>query len=168
MLQTADGRTGEPAPLVAPRELLVVEVAGHRCGLPLDAVVEIHPAVLLVPLPGAPEVVLGLVNRRGQALPVLDLRRRLGLPVRPTRLDDRLVVLRLPDRQLALQVDAALDVMTAPSVDETVMAHASRSGGAAVLTDGLLVVLDLAAFLSSDEAVALDDALLQHAQGAGP
>lgn len=168
MQQAVDARTGERAPQAGAHELLVVEVAGHRCGLPLDAVVEVHPAVLLVPLPDAPEVVLGLVNRRGQALPVLDLRRRLGLPVRPTQLDDRLVVLRLPDRAVALQVDAAADVLTVTEVDEAVVAQASRSGGAAVLADGLLVVLDLTAFLSGDEEVALDAALLQHAEGAGP
>lgn len=151
---------------VADRQLLVVEVAGHRCGLAAADVVEVHPAVQLAALPDAPEVVLGLMNRRGQALPVLDLRRRLGLPPRPTRLDDRLVVLRLPDRHVAVQVDAALDVVTVPEavVDEAVTAQAARTRGAAVLDDGLLVVLDLTAFLSGDEAVELEAALLQRAR----
>lgn len=150
----------------ATRQLLVVEVAGHRCGLPAAAVVEVHAAVELVPLPDAPEVVVGLVNRRGQALPVLDLRRRLGLSSRPTELDDRLVVLRLPERLVALQVDAAVDVLTVSdaAVDEAVTAQATRTRGAALLDDGLLVVLDLAAFLADDEAAELEAALLQHDQ----
>lgn len=161
---------GEPVPPPATRQLLVVEVAGHRCGLPAAAVVEIHPAVQLVPLPDAPEVVVGLVNRHGRALPVLDLRRRLGLPARPTRLDDHLVVLRLPDRVVALQVDAAVDVLAVAdaAIDEAVTAQAARSGGAALLDDGLLVVLDLAAFLSGDETVALEAALLQQAGAVAP
>ncbi|MBW3631111.1 MAG: chemotaxis protein CheW, partial [Gemmatimonadetes bacterium] len=95
--------------------LLRVEVAGTACALPLDLVLEIHAAVQLTPLPDAPEVVVGLMNRRGRALPVLDLRRRLGLPSRPIRSDDRLVVLSVPGREVALQVDAAVDVLTVPT-----------------------------------------------------
>jgi purine-binding chemotaxis protein CheW len=156
----------DPEPDVAvgvQRQLLCVEVAGHRCGLPLEVVVEIHGAVQLAPLPDAPEVVVGLANRRGAPVPVLDLRRRLGLPARSLRLEDRLVVLRLPEREVALLVDAAVDVLEVPAaaVDQAVVraSDAVRSQGVAVLADGLLVVLDVATFLSSHEAAALDEAM---------
>lgn len=144
-------------------QLLCVEVHGHRCALPLDAVVEIHAAVQLAALPDAPEVVVGLVNRRGSALAVLSLRERLGLASRPVQVDDRLVVLQLPDRQVALLVDAAVDVVAVPAGDiDTAVgaaAHAVRSQGVAVLADGLLVVLDVAAFLTSRESALLEEAL---------
>lgn len=52
------------------------------------------------------------------------------------------------------------------AVDEAVTAQATRTHGAALLDDGLLVVLDLATFLSQDEAVELEAALLQQAQAA--
>lgn len=146
-------------------ELLAVDVAGRRCALPVEAVVEIHAAVQLAPLPDAPAVVAGLMNRRGSALPVLDLRSRLGLAPRPMRLDDRLVVLRLPDRTVALLVDAVIDVLTVTSsaVDSAVTAAASAAGssGVAVLPDGLLVIVDVNAFLSPGECSALDEALQQ-------
>lgn len=169
MDQTAAPHGGIVAPSSS-HQLLVVEAAGHRCGLPTAAVVEIHPAVQLVPLPDAPDVVAGLVNRRGQALPVLDLRRRLGLPTRPTELDDRLVVLRLPDRDVALQVDTAVDVLAvdAAALDEAVAAtaEATRTHGVAVLADGLLVVLDLSTFLTPTEVLQLEDALEQAGKAA--
>lgn len=162
------GAVASPAASV---QLLAVEVDGHRCGLPVEAVVEIHPAVQLAALPDAPDVVIGLMNRRGTALPVLDLRRRLGLPPRPTQLDDRLVVLSLPGRELAVQVDAAVDVLTVAASDLDVAAarsaQAVRSQGVAVLPDGLLVVLDLATFLSPGEAAALEAALRQTSPAAG-
>lgn len=153
----------EPAAPGGTLDLLHVEVAGHRCGLPLEAVVEIHPAVQLTPLPDAPEVVVGLLNRRGRLLPVLDLRRRLGLPSRPLQVDDRLVVLQAAQREVALLVDAAVDVLAVPAtaVDRAVLATADavRSSGVAVLPDGLLVVLDVATFLEPREALLLDEAL---------
>lgn len=143
--------------------LLSVEVAGATCALPLDLVLEIHAAVQLTPLPDAPEIVVGLVNRRGRPLPVLDLRRRLGLPSRPMQVDDRLVVLQLPGRDVALLVDAAVDVLDVPvaAVDAAVVrsTKALRSSGVAVLPDGLLVVLDPSAFLSSREVAVLEEAL---------
>lgn len=143
--------------------LLSVEVGDATCGLPLDLVLEIHAAVQLTPLPDAPEVVVGLVNRRGHPLPVLDLRRRLGLPSRPVQVEDRLVVLKLPDRNVALLVDAAVEVLEVPAaaVDAAVVrsTQALRSCGVAVLPDGLLVVLDPSAFLSSREVAVLEEAL---------
>lgn len=125
------------------RELLVTDVGGHRCGLPVEAIVEIHPAVQLTPLPDAPEVVVGLVNRRRTVLPVLDLRRRLGLPSRPLHPDDRLVVVQKRGGEIALLVDAAVDVLaiSAADVDDAITTgvQAAYSGGVAVLPDGLLV-----------------------------
>jgi chemotaxis signal transduction protein len=161
--QVAEAEAGRPAEEVV--QLLCVAAADYRCGLPLDVVLEIHAAVELAPLPDAPQAVRGLLNRRGQPLAVLDLRRRLGLPVRPVQTEDRLVVLQLSDRQVALLVDAAVDVLevSAAAVDEAVAAAsaAAHSSGVAVLPDGLLVVLDVAALLSATEATALDEALLQ-------
>lgn len=143
------------------RELLVVEVAGQRCGLPLDAVVEVHPAVEVVPLPDAPDVVVGLVNRRGSALAVLSLRRRLGLPDRPLQEDDHLVVLRLPDRDVGLLVDVAAELAAVPlvDIDSAAASGAVHTEGVAVQRDRLLVVVDLSAFLSVTEAALLEHSL---------
>lgn len=143
--------------------LLVVEAAGHRCGLAVAAVVEIHAAVRLAGLPDAPEVVVGLVNRRGSPMPVLSLRHRLGLAPREVRLDDHLVVVQLADRQVGLLTDAAVEVLSVPAADVDALATtgAAYSSGVAVLPDGLLVVVDLSAFLSAAEAVALDQCLAE-------
>jgi purine-binding chemotaxis protein CheW len=152
---------GLPVPAPDQLQLLVVEVAGHRCGLPVEAVVEIHPAVDLASLPDAPELVVGLVNRRGTAVPVLSLRRRLRLAARALQADDHLVVVQLPDRQVALLVDAAVEVLSVAVVDIDAAATtgAVHSCGAAVLEDGLLIVVDLTSFLSPDETGTLDRSL---------
>ena len=145
------------------RSFLVVRVGDHRCGLPVEAVVEIHPAVALTPLPDAPEVIVGLVNRRGSALPVLSLRRRLGLPLPALQSSDCLVVLTLPYGPVALLVDAAVDMLTiaADDISENTpaSAQAAYTRGVAVLPDGLMAIVDLEAFLRPDEAAALEQAL---------
>lgn len=161
--QSEDPSTSEAAGAGRQLELLCVDVADHRCGVPLEHVVEIHRAVQLSPLPDAPDVVLGLLNRRGRVVPVLSLRRRLGLPTRSLHATDALVVLQVPEREVAVLVDAAVDIVAVAvaSIDEAAprSAEAFRSQGVAVLPDGLLVVLDVQRFLSLTEVAELDEAL---------
>jgi chemotaxis signal transduction protein len=59
--------------------VLVVEVAQRRVAFLAAAVDEVLPAALPVPLPGAPDVVDGLLDVRGDTVPVVDVRRRFGL-----------------------------------------------------------------------------------------
>lgn len=54
-------------------------LGGILLGLPVSAVQEIVRASAIIPVPQAPQLVKGLVNLRGQVLPALDLRWRLGM-----------------------------------------------------------------------------------------
>lgn len=143
--------------------LLLLEVDQRRCALPAGAVLELQRAVAQRPLPAAPAVVEGLIDLRGATVPVLDVRRRLGLPARTPRPDDVLVVVDLDGRTVALRVDAALEVVQAP--EEAIEDAHEAVPGARYVTgllhapDGIVVIHDLAQFLSWEEAAALDAAL---------
>ncbi len=52
---------------------------GQRYAVSLGSVREVIRPSDITPVPGAPEDVLGIVNLRGQIVPVLDGRRRFGL-----------------------------------------------------------------------------------------
>ncbi len=60
--------------------------------LKLEGVERAYPAVAVTPLSDGPDLVLGIINLHGRIIPVVDLRRRLGYPNRPVRLDDSLVI----------------------------------------------------------------------------
>ena len=62
-------------------------------------------------VPGAPPYVAGLVQVRGRIVPVIDLRRRFGLPPTDRALDHRVVVIQLGARVVGLLVDSARDVI---------------------------------------------------------
>jgi len=55
-------------------QLLVAEIGALRFGLRLSDVREVVRAVAIDPLPGAPDIVEGLINVRGEVVPVLDVR----------------------------------------------------------------------------------------------
>ncbi len=142
--------------------VLLVEVHGVRCGLPVADVLELHAVVAVTGLPGAPAVVEGMIDVRGSVVAVVDLRARLGLPRRPPLLSDHLVVSRVGARTVALRVDRAVELtaLDRSCIDRAEdLTDAPHLSGVARLDNGLVLIHDLASFLSGDEAAALDGAL---------
>jgi purine-binding chemotaxis protein CheW len=143
-------------------QVLVVHVATVRCGFVLDDVSEVLPAVETAALPGAPEVIGGVIDLRGALVPVLDLRRRLGLPGRPPHVDDHVVVCNVGARIVAIWVDRAADVLTIARRDLAPLDGVAQAGympGVTRRDDGLMLVYDVRSFLAADEALRLDTAL---------
>ena len=65
-------------------QYLTFRIGGHVYALGLLEIREIVELETLAPLPASSEIVLGLLNLHGRALPVLDLARILGESGRPT------------------------------------------------------------------------------------
>jgi purine-binding chemotaxis protein CheW len=146
-----------------PVQLLTFELAGRRFALAAGLVREVTRTVALASLPKAPPIVEGVINFRGTLVPVLDVRHRFGLPFRPLTLDQHLIIARTNRRLVALRVDRVLDLVV---VDEDAIEAAAGVtpgveyvAGIAKVADGLLVIHDLEAFLSFDEAREVDAAV---------
>ncbi|WNG42559.1 purine-binding chemotaxis protein CheW [Archangium violaceum] len=146
-----------------PREVLLFTLEGQRYALPMEDVRELVRAVRLTPLPRAPVVVEGLLDLRGELLPVLDMRRRFRLPARPLSSSDHLVVAQAGSRRVALRVDRAegLLALEPGSLDSTPreLPGVGYVAGALKLPDGLVLLHDLRTFLSEAEALELEEAL---------
>lgn len=149
---------------------LVVEVGDLRVGLPAGVVDEVLRMVAVDDLPGAPGSIAGLVDRRGQVVPVLDLRRRFGLPAFPPALDDRLVVVTAAGSPLLLWVDAVLGLEQVDADAIRALPSELTSGphlaGVARIADGLLYVHEPDRFLSDHEAAELGAVLAAVMAGA--
>jgi purine-binding chemotaxis protein CheW len=135
---------------------------GTRFGIRADAVREVYQSVTITPLPGAPPSIEGLVDVRGTIAPVYDLRSRLGLPARPPGPDDHLIIAQADARLVVIRVDRAIDLVRVPADQlEPALpdARPAHVAGVARLPDGLVVICDLTAFLSSAESTRLAAAL---------
>src|SRR5579872_3597119 len=95
------------------RQLIVFNLDGQKFALRLAVVERIEQMVEITPLPKMPEHVLGVVNRKGQIVPVFNLRRRFRLPERDVDPRDHLIFARTTHRPVALAVDAAGGVVEA-------------------------------------------------------
>lgn len=141
------------------KHVLLLEVDGRRVGLPIEAVREVLPAAEVEPAPHQPSFVEGVLNVRGEVLPVLSLRERLGVPSREARIDDHLLLIDTGDRQLLLRADRALDLVGIDPARVRPLEPPRRPFSGAIATeDGVLLVQDARLFLDEDEASALTEA----------
>jgi purine-binding chemotaxis protein CheW len=144
-------------------EALLFEVAEQRCAVALTSVIELTRACAVQPLPSAPAFVLGVLNLRGSVLPVLNLRRRFGFPDTELDPNDYFVFARVAERRVALRVDRLLGIETLPSIATAeapnLPARIEYLSGVAAVADGVVLIYDLASFLSDSEADLLDRAL---------
>lgn len=140
-------------PDVAQQEALVYRLGSERLALALEAVEETTRAAEVTPVPGMPPSVLGVINIRGQVLPVISLRRHFSLPEEPIRVWQSFVIARAGRRRVVLVVDEVCAVTALAGADIACAAEVLQAEtpirGIAKLPDGLMLIHDLEQFLAS-------------------
>ena len=117
----------------------------------------------LTPLPQAPSFIDGIINLRGAVIPVVDMRKRFGMPARELTASTRLLIVRLSAQTLGLVVDDVTEVITVPTKDikppPTVSAGliANHLLGVCLSGENMVMLLDIDRLLSLSEISALGD-----------
>jgi purine-binding chemotaxis protein CheW len=124
-------------------EILVYEIRGRRFGFPARKVSELIRAVALTALPEALAPIEGVIDVRGEVVPVVDIAERLGLAPRPMRASDHLILVSTRGGLVAVRADRAIDLVEA-EVGESGDAVNDGDPAAAIarVADGLIVVHD--------------------------
>jgi len=112
--------------------------------LPIEPVVQIVEMVAITPIPNVSASVEGVINYHGTTIPVINLRRYLGLPQVPIGLDMHIVIVRVAERTIGLLMDSVLQVL---DVDEKQIAPAGD-----ILPDEMGEVRILRGVLNTDDA----------------
>jgi purine-binding chemotaxis protein CheW len=143
-------------------QLLTFFVAGAEYGVDILRVQEIRGWSAPMPLPRTPPFVKGVINIRGDIIPIADLRERLGLPAHEPGATTAIVVVRIDhggrSTVRGIVVDAMSDVTNVdaaqvkppPEVAEAA-GFAAFARGIAIVDDKLITILDVdRVFPSSD------------------
>ena len=97
-------------------QFVVFRLMGEEYGVPIDAVQEIvRVPELLTRVPKTPGFVEGVINLRGVVLPVVDQRRRFGLPGAERNDRQRIVVFTIGGVRTGFIVDQVSEVMRIPA-----------------------------------------------------
>lgn len=104
-------------------------------------------------LPGSSHLLDGVINLRGIVIPVMDMRKRLGMPPAPAGVSGKLLVVSLARQTLALAVDNVMEVITVPVGDIKPVPDASEDVGMEYLLgiclsgDRVFMILDVDSLL---------------------
>lgn len=124
-------------------------VGDVRYAVEILRVREIINPLEVVGLPHAPSTVIGVADHRGEVVPVIDLRRRFGLPAITQTRRTKWIIVELAGRSVGLAVDAVTDVFGATTeaqrdVPRLGAGDESRGIGAVFATpQGLVFVVDV-------------------------
>ncbi|PIL19582.1 hypothetical protein P775_13745 [Puniceibacterium antarcticum] len=95
-------------------QYVTLGAAGELFAAPVESVQEILEARAIMRLPRSPENMLGMIDVRGQGIPVLDLRRTLNMPKGEDDESTRIIVLLVgrseKKRILGLKTDRVYEV----------------------------------------------------------
>jgi purine-binding chemotaxis protein CheW len=131
--------------------------------IPLPNVLKIIHAIEIRNLPQAPEIISGIINLKGQIIPVADIRKRFGLPEHETGPDDHIIIADTGKRQIALIVDLVTEVSDFSDLQieqaQKPLPYAKNIKGVAKIGDDLVLIYDLNRFLSLKEEKVLEHAL---------
>ena len=147
--------------------LLTLTLDNVYFALDIHSVREILDMTDITSIPHTPEYMRGVVNVRGSAVPVVDLRLKFGLPAVERTLNTRIVILEIPRGDGVAAIGAIAD-----SVKEVLEVEASRIDppprmgtgiradfikGISRQDDRFLLILDAARVFTSDEILSLEE-----------
>lgn len=94
---------------MAERDVIFV-VGDQKFGMDVTLVKAIEPMMAITPIPNAPRCIRGLMNLRGEVIPVYSLRRRFDWPDGKVSSLSKLIVTRYDGKALAFDVDEVLEM----------------------------------------------------------
>ncbi|MDP7104811.1 MAG: chemotaxis protein CheW [SAR202 cluster bacterium] len=92
-------------------QLVVFDLAAEAFGGDIGSVRKIIRMQDITRVPGAPGFVEGIINLRGNVIPVIDLRKRFDIPVNELHKDNRIVVMDIGGQDMGVVVDAVTEVL---------------------------------------------------------
>lgn len=148
-MPSKDGRTFQ---------VVSFRIGEEEYGVDIMAVQEIILVGCITQVPEVPEHVLGVINLRGNVIPIMNLRRRFGMPDQAADESTRIVVMNLGGRTVGAVVDGVDEVLRL-SHDEISPTPATLGGagkdyvlGLARRKERLLILLDMARLLSGGDS----------------
>jgi chemotaxis signal transduction protein/SRSO17 transposase len=101
----------------AEEQMVVLDVGEESYGIPVQRVREIIRVPPITRVPNGPEFLEGVINLRGQVIPVMDLRKHLGIPYGHETKSSRVVVSELGRHTVGLMVDGVSEVVMVSTGD---------------------------------------------------
>lgn len=138
--------------VVDSQKYLIFMTDDLKFGIDAELVIEISTSYAITYLPMLPAFIRGIINLRGQMIPIVDIRLHLG---KPEKTDCLVIILNLNGSQIGIFVDSVDQMIDIPKADIRPMPAQSVQrlvSGMCALPDGsgTMLVLDCEQLLPHD------------------
>lgn len=142
----------------ADKQYVVFRLDGQLYGADITVVREVSYLSTITRLPNTPAFVEGVIDLRGEVMPVIDTRKRLGLLTREPDNETRVMILDVSAMTTALVVDGVDQVLTlnddqiSPPSSRVMVAGQDYVIGVARSGEKLVIIMDLAKMIATAAA----------------
>ena len=143
---------------------VVFKLDSENYGVDIGRVLGIERAQQIVRVPNTVSYIKGIMNLRGEIIPVYDLRKKFGLPAVQNQ-DIQFIIVRVKDSKIALEVDGVKEINDVAQenkfpVPPICINENTRYFESVIKSDNTLIVLINVDYLLSDEEMKRIDELV--------
>jgi purine-binding chemotaxis protein CheW len=144
-------------------QVVSFELGKEEYGVDISQVQEIIRMVEITHVPRAPHFMEGVINLRGQLIPIIDLRTRFGMSRTEHTKSTRIVVTEIGNKKVGIIVDSVSEVINIP-IEQVEEAPDMIAGvgteyiqGVGKVGDRLIILLDLTMVITGEEKAQLEN-----------
>jgi purine-binding chemotaxis protein CheW len=96
---------------MAEKQYVVFNLDGQEFAVDINRVKTIEKVTPITRVPGSLDFIMGVINLRGEVIPVIDMRRRMGM--KPGKFNDesRIIIVVVNDMEVGMTADSANEVI---------------------------------------------------------
>lgn len=142
---------------MAEKQYVVFKIGNEEYGIDIMNVKEIGPYQKSVKVPNAPVFVEGIINYRGNVIPIINLHKRFNIKQKDIDSNTRIIVINLNNKQIGFIVDEASQTIRLddkdidPAPDIVAGVDSKYITGVGKLEERLIILVDLEKILTDEE-----------------
>lgn len=143
-------------------QLVVFNLHGEDFGVNIQNIKEVLKLTQITQLPHTEEYIEGVINLRGEVIPVINLRKRFSiLDMEEDKSNNRIIIVEIEGELVGLIVDSVSEVVRLPASDiespsgKFAGARAEFLEGVGKYEDRLLIILNLGKIVHGEERITL-------------
>ncbi|RQD67777.1 MAG: chemotaxis protein CheW [Tindallia sp. MSAO_Bac2] len=139
-------------------QFVIFRLDQESYGVPINYVEIIEKVTAITRVPNSSDYVLGVINLRGEIVPVIDLRKRFNLPDSSITDESRIIILTVDYMTVGILTDSSSEVLNIPKSQientGTVLSIVDEASieGIGKVDDRMIILLDIHAILDINNA----------------
>ena len=147
-------------------QMVAFKLEKEEFAIDIQQVREVLKMSRVTPLPQSAYYIEGVINLRGEVIPVIDLRKRFELHQEDRGEQTRIIIVEIDNNDVGLIVDSVTEVLRfsaaaiQPPPTHIAGTRTDLIRGVGKLDERLLIILNLEKILTAEEKIALDEITL--------